>query len=73
MKRRPGIKTLLKAAIARGEETIESYNGETNPQIVELRNRAIGSTEAYRDVLNFLNGSRFELELAANGAGPVLD
>jgi hypothetical protein len=68
-----GIITQLRKAIARLGKSVEELKGETNPQLIELRQRQIGRLAAYKNVLDFLTGNRIWLNEDANGALPLMN
>ena len=57
------IKAELQAAIARQEQTITALQGTQNPQAKALLQVAVYQQEAFRAVLDRLNGDRIAIKL----------
>lgn len=68
----PELRDMLRNAIARCDASIESCVGETNPQLVEMKNLNIGAKAAYEQVLDALNGEASMLRVSAYGLGDLL-
>jgi hypothetical protein len=61
------LNQLLRKSIARNEAYIQNAEGNLNPQVIELVNKAIGKISLSRDVIDFLRGDKHGLKIEARG------
>lgn len=66
MKKSTPTRSLLKAAIANCDISIEAYKGDKNPQVRELLIKAIAERAAFESVLLHLRGDGVYLRIYAN-------
>lgn len=59
------LQKLLEAAIVSHKETIASFEGDQNPQVVEMRQRAEARLEAYESVYQATTGRTILLRILA--------
>lgn len=58
-------RTLIKQAIARCDEKLAAWQGDRNPQVIEMSLRVQGEKMAFEAVLAHLRGNNFDLNLYA--------
>ena len=60
-----GTVTMLKLAIAKENRYIDITKGDTNPQVIAMRQRALGRLEAFEACLDSLRGTHCFLRIYA--------
>lgn len=62
------LETLLFTAIHRKRDLLQNMDPESsNPQVKEMRHRVSGEEQAFRDVLDYLQGCPGLMRVAASG------
>jgi hypothetical protein len=59
------LQKLLEAAIASHKESVASFEGDQNPQVIEMRQRAESRLEAYESVYEATRGRTVLLRILA--------
>jgi len=57
------VKRILRAAIAKQERYVDAFQGNRNPQVMELRKQAEAEVRAFTACLRALEGNTLDLRL----------